>query len=367
MSNDDKEKRILFAGGGTAGHLMPAINIAREMMRIDSKIKPLFIGKKNGMEKNIVNNFMFDIEEIDVIGMKRSLPGMLRFILKWRSGYNQARAILIRFNPDAVIGTGGYISAPIVKAANKMGKPIFLQEQNSLPGLASRSLGRYAQLIFTAYESAHKYFDSDKCLLTGNPIRTDILNADPEKSYKEFDLNKSKKTLCVLGGSSGAKGINSAVLRLIKKQSLPEDWQIIWQTGAAEFDFIKLEISGIKFNGIIRKFIYEMPAAYKIADLVISRAGAMALSEITAAGLPSVLIPYPHATGDHQTLNAKSLVEINAAIVIQEKDIDERFVKVMADLFKDKNKLTEMAKKSKSLGKPMAAEIIATAILERLK
>jgi len=204
-------------------------------------------------------------------------------------------------------------------------------------------------------------------MLAGNPIRTDILDGDTEKSYNEFDLNKSKKTLLVLGGSSGAKGINSAVLKLISNRSLPEDWQIIWQTGAAEFDFIKSEVSGIKFEGIIRKFIYEMPAAYKIADLVISRAGAMALSEIAAAGLPSVLVPYPHATGDHQTLNAKSLAETSAAIVIQEKDIDERFIKVMAGLFNDKSKLTEMAKKSKSFGKPMAAETIASIILERLK
>ncbi len=366
MKNDEESKRILFAGGGTAGHLMPAINIAKEMMRLDSKIKPLFVGKKNGMERKIVNRFGFEIAEIDAIGMKRSVVGVLRFILKWRSGYNQAVRILNDFRPVAVVGTGGYISAQVVKAAHKMKKPVFLQEQNSLPGLASRSMGRYGELIFTAYESANKYFNSEKCMLTGNPVRTDIHDASSESSYREFNLDKNKKTLLALGGSSGARGINSAVSKLLEGGHLPNNWQIIWQTGQDEFDKIKSTFAEGNFSGTFLEFIDNMPGAYKVADLVVSRAGAMAISEITAAELPSVLIPYPHATGDHQTLNAKALVENNAAILIQEKEIEAKFINIMANLFDDSDRIKELAENSGRLGKPNAAKIIAGTILERL-
>jgi UDP-N-acetylglucosamine--N-acetylmuramyl-(pentapeptide) pyrophosphoryl-undecaprenol N-acetylglucosamine transferase len=366
MTGERIKKRILFAGGGTAGHLMPAINIAREIVAINKGIVPHFVGKRNGVERKIVENHGFDIDEIDVIGMKRTITGIIKFVAKWFAGYKQAQNIISGISPVAVIGTGGYLSAPVVKAAHRKRIPIFLQEQNSLPGLATRTLSKYALIIFTAYESAAKYLDRAKCLLVGNPVRTVITGANRSESYKQFDLDPQMNTLLVLGGSSGAKAINLAVLNLIQGDGLPDNWQIIWQTGESDYEFIKSSIT--RHDRMIKTiaFIDDMPAAYAVTDLVISRAGAMALSEITAVGLPSVLIPYPYATGDHQTLNAKALEESEAAIVIPEKETDNSLEGVLNDLFNSAAKRRSMSDNARRMGKPEAAKIIARTILEKI-
>ena len=366
MKGEKKQKRILFAGGGTAGHLMPAINIAREIVALNKEIEPRFVGKKNGMESRIVKGYGFEIDEIDVIGMRRTITGILKFAVKWFTGYSQAKNIINDISPVAVIGTGGYISAPVVKAAHRKNIPIFLQEQNSLPGLASRTLSKYALVIFTAYESAGKYLGRAKCMLIGNPVRTDITSANRTDSSKQFDIDPQKNTLLVLGGSSGAKGINSAILNHIKGNRIPDNWQIIWQTGISDYEFIISSLSPDEGRIKIIAFIDDMPAAYAVSDLVISRAGAMALSEIAVAGLPSVLIPYPYATGDHQSLNAEFLEDSGAAIIIREKEIDDRFKDVINDLFNNTQKRRLMSENAHRLGKPEAAGIIAKTILEKI-
>ncbi|UCE65003.1 MAG: undecaprenyldiphospho-muramoylpentapeptide beta-N-acetylglucosaminyltransferase [Candidatus Zixiibacteriota bacterium] len=366
MISDKNRKRILFAGGGTAGHLMPAINIAREIGALNKEIEPHFVGKKSGMESRIVKSYGFEIDEIDVIGMRRTITGIMKFAVKWLTGYGQAKNIVNNISPIAVVGTGGYISAPVVKAAHRKGIPIFLQEQNSLPGLASRTLSKYALVIFTAYESAGKYLGRAKCMLIGNPVRTDITRADRAESYKQLDLNPQMNTLLVLGGSSGAKTINSSLLNLIEGNRIPDNWQIIWQTGISDYELIESSLSPDECRIRVIAFIDDMPAAYAVSNLVISRAGAMAISEIIAAGLPSVLIPYPHATGDHQSLNAKFLEDSGAAIIIREKEIGNRFKDVINDLFNNTQKRKLMSENARRLGKPEAARRIAETILEKI-
>lgn len=344
---------------------MPAINIAIEMAILKDEISPCFIGRKNGMEREIVEKFGFEIKEIDIIGMKRNIAGIIKFALKWFTGYSQAKKAVNEFSPLAVVGTGGYVSAPVIRAAHKRGLPVFLQEQNSLPGLASRTLGKYARVIFTAYESAGKYLKSEKCRLVGNPIRKDIADTNRAESYGTLGLDPRKNTLLVLGGSSGAKGINDAIMMLVKNKGIPDNWQVLWQTGKKEYETIN---SAVPSAGDIKimDFIYDMPAAYAVADLVVSRAGAMAISEITAAGLPSILVPFPYATGDHQTLNAKSLEESGAAVVIKESEIKERFEEAVSSLIADSDARKMMSEKSRQLGRPDAARTIAKSILEEI-
>ena len=358
--------RVLLAGGGTAGHLMPAINIALQMTKIDETVEPLFIGKKDGMEAAIVTKFGFAIREIDVVGLKRNPAGLVRFLLNWRKGSNQAMKIIKEFDPAVLVGTGGYVSAPVVRAANKRNIPIFLQEQNSLPGLATRSLGNKATAIFTAYESAANYLPHEKCRLVGNPLRPDILDADRQTAVREFGIKPSRKTLLILGGSSGAQAINRAVLKLVTTDCIPPNWQILWQTGAKDFEKIKSLVTREKFNGQMQPFIFNMPGAYAVADLLISRAGAMALAEIAVWGLPSILIPFPFATGDHQTLNARQFEKAGAAIVVPESEIETRLSLSMDGLLNNDGKRSNMAREARKLAKPDASKIIAETILGKI-
>ncbi|OGC94882.1 MAG: undecaprenyldiphospho-muramoylpentapeptide beta-N-acetylglucosaminyltransferase [candidate division Zixibacteria bacterium RBG_16_53_22] len=358
--------RVLFAGGGTGGHLMPAINIAIELRRQDSQLQALFVGRKDGMEKAIVEKFGFEIREIEIAGLKRNPLGIVRFIHKWRKGLSQAKRIMAEFKPALVVGTGGYVSAPAVRAARKAGIPVFLQEQNSLPGLATRTLSRYAERVFIAYENATRYIDKGKCQLVGNPVRPDLLDADRDKSYAEFGLDYAKKTLLVVGGSSGARGVNYSMLDIIRSNKITDSWQVLWQTGQKDYIDISQALAELRFSGKHLAFIFNMPAAYAVADLIVCRAGAMTLAEIAVWGLPSILIPYPYATGDHQTRNAMAFAASGAAIVIPESEMVERLPVVLSELMTDDQKRKSMAAAARAQAKPDAAGIIAKSILERI-
>jgi UDP-N-acetylglucosamine--N-acetylmuramyl-(pentapeptide) pyrophosphoryl-undecaprenol N-acetylglucosamine transferase len=361
------QKRILFAGGGTAGHLVPAINIALAMKSIDRAMTTLFIGKRSGIEKQMVEKLGFDIREIDAVGMRRTPAGFLKFLLTWRKSYRQMVGIMKEFDPVAVVGTGGYVSAPAVRAAHKLNIPIYIQEQNSLPGLTTRMASRYAKIVFTAYETAAGYLDADKCQLVGNPIRQDLLGRNREEAYLQFDLDSQKDTLLVLGGSSGAESVNAIVSALVSEGFFPENWQILWQTGHRNYPDISRLIPANGLNGAIVPFIDDMPAAYAIAGLALSRAGAMALSEISATGLPAVLIPYPYATGDHQTLNAKKYEDAGAAIIVPEKEMERSLRETLNRLLEDDNLRKKMSVAAGKMGRPDAAEVIARTILDRIK
>jgi UDP-N-acetylglucosamine--N-acetylmuramyl-(pentapeptide) pyrophosphoryl-undecaprenol N-acetylglucosamine transferase len=360
------QKKILFAGGGTAGHLMPAINIALAMRRIDDATTPLFIGRRNGIEREMVERFGFDIMEIDVVGMRRTPVGFLKFILNWRRGYAQTVRIMEEFEPMAVVGTGGYVSAPAIRAAHKLNIPIYIQEQNSLPGLATRIGHRYADIVFTAYEAAERYLDAGKCQLVGNPIRQDIIGGNKDSAYRQFDLDPGKNTLLIMGGSSGAESINRIVAEMVLERFFPDNWQILWQAGRRNYSDISGSMPADNLNGAVVPFIDDMPAAYAIADLVLSRAGAMALSEISATGLPAVLIPYPYATGDHQTTNAKRYEDAGAAIIVPEKQLNNRLRNTLNYIMADDDLRMKMSEAARKAGRPDAAEIIARTILDRI-
>ena len=360
------QKRVLFAGGGTGGHLMPAINIALELRRQDSQSQALFVGRKDGMEKAIVEKFGFEIREIEIAGLKRNPLGILRFIRKWRKGLSQAKRIVAEYKPALVVGTGGYVSAPAVRAARKARTPVFLQEQNSLPGLATRTLSKMAEKVFIAYENATKYIDKEKCLIVGNPVRPDLLDAVRDKSFGEFGLDPVKKTLLVIGGSSGARGVNYFMLDIVRSGKIQDTWQILWQTGQKDYIDISEALTGVRFSGKHLAFIFNMPAAYAVADLIVCRAGAMTLAEIAVWGLPSILIPYPYATGDHQTLNARAFAASGAAIVMPESEMVEKLPAVMLELMAGDRKRKSMATAARAQARPDAARIIARTILERV-
>jgi UDP-N-acetylglucosamine--N-acetylmuramyl-(pentapeptide) pyrophosphoryl-undecaprenol N-acetylglucosamine transferase len=345
---------------------MPAINIALELKRLDNSSQALFIGKKDGMERTVVEKFGFEVREIEIAGLKRNPLGVLRFIWNWRKGLFQARRVISEYKPTIVVGTGGYVSAPAVRAARKARIPVFLQEQNSLPGLATRTLSKMAEKVFISYQEATKYIAKEKCLLVGNPVRPDLLEANRAGSISEFGLDPNRKTLLVLGGSSGARGVNYPILDIIRSGKIPESWQVLWQTGQKDYIDISDALAGAKFNGKHLAFIFNMPAAYAVADLVVCRAGAMTLAEIAVWGLPSILIPYPFATGDHQTLNARAFASGGAAIVIPESEIVENLPATMADLMAADYKRKSMAAESKKSARPDAANIIAKSILERI-
>jgi UDP-N-acetylglucosamine--N-acetylmuramyl-(pentapeptide) pyrophosphoryl-undecaprenol N-acetylglucosamine transferase len=358
--------KVLFAGGGTGGHLMPAINIALALKRKDEELQALFVGKRGGMEAAIVERFSFKISEIEVVALKRNLGGAVKFILNWNKGLKQALNIIDDFHPQVMVGTGGYVSAPVVRAAHKRGISIFMQEQNSFPGLATRTLSKMAESVFIAYEGAAHFLPKEKCRLIGNPIRPDLLNADKEAAFAEFRLDRSKKTLLVVGGSSGARGINSAVVDIVNGGSIPSDWQLLWQIGQKEFEKMTGIIDKEKFCGRTLPFIDNMPGAYAVADLIVSRSGAMALAEIAACALPSILIPYPSAAGDHQSLNAGEFSRTGAAMVIPESEVGKRFAIELEGLFLNEEKRGSMARAAGKLARPGAADIIADTILEKI-
>lgn len=362
----DNRKKVLFAGGGTAGHLMPAINIALSLEKLTAGVETMFVGRSGGMEAEIVRKFGFKLREIEAVGLRRNPAGLVRFLSKWNTSMKQAVEIVRDFGPSLVVGTGGYVSAPVVRAAHKMGKPVYLQEQNSLPGLATRSLGNIAETIFTAYENASRYLPAPKCRLVGNPVRPDLLKATRVASLAEFGLKSDRKTLLVVGGSSGARGINNVMLDLVNSRSIPDDWQLLWQVGQKDFVEIDASIPRDKFRGRYLAFIDNMPGAYSVADLIVSRAGAMALAEIAAWGLPAILIPYPHATGDHQTINARQFEDRGGAVVIPEAETYLRLPIVLQDLLVNENLRTELARSCKSLARPDAANIIAKTIMDRI-
>jgi UDP-N-acetylglucosamine--N-acetylmuramyl-(pentapeptide) pyrophosphoryl-undecaprenol N-acetylglucosamine transferase len=245
--------------------------------------------------------------------------------------------------------------------------PIYIQEQNSLPGLTTRIGNRYAEIVFTAYETATKYLDTDKCQLVGNPIRQDLLGGNRESAYLQYNLDPQKNTLLILGGSSGAESINEIIGSMVLDGFFPKSWQILWQTGRRNYSDISRSVPADSLNGAMVPFIDDMPAAYAITDLVLSRAGAMALSEISAIGLPAILIPYPYATGDHQTLNAKKFEDAGAAIIVPENQMNKRLRNTLKYLIAGDDLRKKMSDAARKMGRPDAAKVIARTILDKIK
>ena len=363
-----KQLTVLIAGGGTGGHLYPAIAIGETMHTRYPNIKVHYIGSKFGIEATVLPVKALPHTLLPIRGLQRgySLQSFFRnLLLPWRlyKSMRIAKKTIKQLDPHIIVGTGGYASAIPLKIAVKQNIPIVLQEQNSHPGITTKYFAEEAKQICIAFEAAKDELNSNT-ILTGNPIRTNIQNGDRKKSGLLFDLNPDQKTIFLFGGSQGSAFLNKIMNGCISMFN-SEKIQILWQTGQIQYEQFKhLNSSIVK----VRPFIHNMPEAYAISDLIISRAGALTLSEITACGKPSILVPFPHSAGDHQTKNAESITKVNAAILLSEKELTARklFRSAIGILYDD-NKLESMSNNSRKLGVPDATNKIIDQILEVAK
>lgn len=358
--------RFILSGGGTGGHIYPAIAIANELKRRHPDAEFLFVGAKDRMEMEKVPQAGYKIEGLWITGIQRKLTlKNLLFPIKLISSLMKANSIVSKFKPHAVIGTGGFASGPLLKMATVKGIPCVLQEQNSFAGITNKLLKDKVEKICVAYDGMEQFFPKDKIIKTGNPVRSDLveLKATKSEALNYFELDASKKTLLVLGGSLGARRINQLVadhLAYFEELGL----QVIWQCGKGYYDTYKANKSEtIK----VHAFLNTMDKAYVAADFIISRAGAGAVSELCLVGKPIFFIPSPVVAEDHQTKNALSLVGHNAAIMIRESDLDEKFKMEFEAVFNSLEKQKELSKNSKALALPNATADICDEIEKLLK
>lgn len=344
--------KVAFAGGGTGGHVFPALNMA-EVLKKEFDAEIIFFGTERGLENKKVPERGYTLVRIPVAGFQRKITlKNVSFPWKLFKSMQICKNKLKDFKPDLVIGTGGYVMGPVLKSAQKLGIPTVLQEQNSFPGVTTRLLARKADLVFLAYEQAKDFLQtSARVLVTGNPLVTNLTLDSQENLFTQFKLNPQKKVLLVFGGSQGAANINQALRQVLAKVKLPQNYQLLWQTGNSEIDLIRDFIRTQNLTDIEAvPFINGMERAYAIADLVLCRAGAMTLSELMAAGLPAILVPYPHAAADHQYKNAKALAEAKAAMIIRDDaQLTENLQKTLTALLADEKKQNSMAQKMAAL------------------
>ena len=360
-------QRVIISGGGTGGHIYPAIAIANALQEQNPTIEILFVGAEGKMEMEKVPKAGYQIIGLPIVGINRSNPlKNLLFPFKLASSFNKAMQIIKDFNPDIAIGVGGYASGPLLLAASLKNIPIFIQEQNSFAGITNKFLAKKAKKIFVAYPNMERFFPKEKINWLGNPVRKDLIQLDgkKEKAVDLFKLSANKPCLLVIGGSQGARSINKAIAENISKIA-SSNIQLIWQTGVS-FEKEAKEIVNKHSNleAYVSAFIYEMDLAYAAADLVCSRAGALSVSEICLAGKPSILVPFPAAAEDHQTENAKSLVQEHAAILIKDADAHKELVDDALKLIHQSEQLEKIGQAAKKLGKPNAAKEIAQKIIQ---
>lgn len=360
--------KVLLAAGGTGGHVYPAIAIADALADTGKNVEINFVGTRERMEWSAVPQAGYDIHPVWVSGFHRRLTFKnLLFPVKLMVSLVQCYFLLRRLKPDVVVSCGGFASGPVGWVAGKKKIPLVLQEQNSFPGVTTRKLAPFAEKIFIAFEEAEKYFPEDKTELCGNPIRKKITKGDRTQALADlnFEVNGKKKTLLIIGGSGGAKTINDAVYNNLKKLHDDLNLQILWQCGDVYYDDLHSKIDEQQYKKVrLFPFLFEMPHAYAAADLVISRAGALSCAELMLTGKPSVLIPSPSVAGDHQTKNAKSMVQTGAALLLKDKEAEESLYDVVREAITDDAKLKNMSEAAKKLSRPDAANVIARQIIE---
>jgi len=348
---------IVIAGGGTGGHLFPALAIAGELGKRFDDVKITFVGTAKGIEAKIVPKEGYDLRFIRSEGLvgKNAYRTALSF-LKVPLSLKDSYMILKDLNPDLVFGVGGYSSGPVLMCAKLMGIPTMIHEQNSLPGLANRVLGKFVDTIAVTYHESINYFSREKTYLTGNPVRDEILKGEKERGCKTFSLDRDLFTIFIFGGSSGATHINKAVGEsLVYLEPFRDSIQFLHQTGERDYDAVAEIYRSREFKGTVLPFAYEMADAYKVADLIISRAGATTLAELTATGKAAILVPYPYAAGNHQEVNARKLLDIGAARMILDRDLNGKTLSdLIRNMLEDPDAIAEMEQTSKSLGSPDA-------------
>ncbi|HET9277489.1 MAG TPA: undecaprenyldiphospho-muramoylpentapeptide beta-N-acetylglucosaminyltransferase [Flavitalea sp.] len=363
----ERGRRVIIAGGGTGGHIFPAIAIANALIRNAPDIEVLFVGAKGKMEMEKVPQAGFHIRGIDIEGFNRSsLIKNIWLPFKIIKSIFQVRKIVRSFKPDAVIGVGGYSSFPVLRFAQAKRIPTFIHEANSYAGKTNILLGKKATKVFVATDGMEKFFPSQKTMITGNPVRAALLTpVNRDESLAHFGLNPVKRTVLASGGSLGAKGINEAIESGIDEFE-KNDVQLIWQTGKPFADKAKVVTAGRK-NIWTNDFITKMEFAYGAADIVISRAGAMAIAELCVVKKPVVFVPFPFAAENHQTVNAQNLVAKNAGLMIRDDEAKEKLVNTAMDLIKNEKRQEELKANIGKLAITDADEVVAKEILEVIK
>ncbi|WP_033829304.1 undecaprenyldiphospho-muramoylpentapeptide beta-N-acetylglucosaminyltransferase [Bacillus andreraoultii] len=362
--------RIVISGGGTGGHIYPAIAFIKNVMAKDPTTEVLYIGTENGLESNIVPRNHIPFETIEITGFKRKLSfDNVKTIIRFLKGVSRSKKILKKFNPDIVIGTGGYVCGPVVYAAHQLKIPSIIHEQNSIPGLTNKFLSKYVTKIAISFEEAKEYFPKEKVVMTGNPRATEVLGNDGIKGKQSVGLSLTKKTVLIFGGSRGARPINEAVLSILDDFA-NRDYQILYITGEVHFEAVKKEVerAGNPNNVVIVPFLHNMPEVLAGVDLIVSRAGATSIAEFTSLGIPSILIPSPYVTNNHQEKNARSLERNEAAIVILEKDlVGGKLLHAIDEILFDQNKLQTMHLNAKKIGIQNASDRLYQLCLDAIK
>ncbi len=361
-----------MSGGGTGGHIFPAVAIAQEIQKRFPDAEFLFIGANGKMEMEKVPQAGFKIEGLNIAGFDRgNLLKNIGLPFKIISSLIKARKIIKDFKPDFAVGTGGFASGPALYIAAKMGIPTFIQEQNSLPGKTNVFNAKKAKAVFTAYPDMQNFFHGTKTYFLGNPIRQNIIAdlIDKDLAKEKLGLDKNKLTILSVGGSLGSRTLNNGWKDNLDKLK-EKDYQLIWQTGKTDFKQIinDVSLSGVEASEIqIKEFISDMALAYSAADVIVSRAGAIAISELAVARKPVLLVPFPFAAEDHQTKNALTLVEKNAARMVKDSEMKDKFWKTLSEICENENLRKEMSENLEFFAKPRAAEGIVDEIFKVIK
>lgn len=359
--------KFILSGGGTGGHIYPAIAIANELKQRFPDSEILFVGASNKMEMQKVPQAGYKIIGLWISGIQRKLTlDNAMFPLKLAQSLVKSRGIVKQFQPDVVIGTGGFASGPLLRAASSLGVPTVIQEQNSYPGITNKWLAKKAIKICVAYSGMERFFPANKIVFTGNPVRDNLIATDnrKEEATNVFNLNSDKKTVLVLGGSLGSRRIN----QLIHKELtwlIAQDVQVIWQCGKLYFD--EYRFHGDKEGVQVLSFIDRMDLAYAAADIVISRSGASSVSELCIVGKPVLFIPSPNVAEDHQAKNAKAITDNDGALMLKESQLDTQFQPVFSELLESKERRKELAANIKKLARPNATNDIVEEIIKLIK
>lgn len=365
-----KNKHIIISGGGTGGHIFPALAIADALKKKYPDAEILFVGAEGRMEMEKVPASGYKIIGLPITGLQRkNMFKNIQFLINLYKSIQKSKKIITEFKPDIVIGVGGYASFAVLRIATKKGIPTVIQEQNSYAGVTNKMLAKKVNSICVAYDNMGKYFPPEKIIKTGNPVRKDILDIQSKKqqAYEYFNLEQGKKVVLMIGGSLGAGTLNKSALKHIKELS-DANIQFIWQTGKHYYNNVKQESDKFGNKDIkVYDFISKMDLAYAAADIIISRAGALSISELCLVGKPIILVPSPNVAEDHQTKNAMALVNQNAAIIVNDKNAEEQLIKELIQLLSNNQLSNELASNCKKLGIADSTDRIINVISKTIK
>jgi len=363
-------KRVIISGGGTGGHIYPAIAIANALQHREPDTEILFVGALGKMEMEKVPRAGYNIVGLPIAGIKRSLSlENLTLPFKMFRSLMKAKEVIKDFKPDVAVGVGGFASGPLLMMASMAGIPTLIQEQNSYAGVTNKFLSKRAAKICVAYPGMEAFFPKEKITMLGNPVRSDITYVHLKRAaaLEHFALNEGLKTLFVMGGSLGARSINESITEGLGRL-VEAGYQVLWQTGKNEIDKAKAAVEKLGTDRVKAfDFIYTMDLAYAVADVVVSRAGALSVSELCLAAKPAILVPFPHASEDHQTKNAMNLVDSNAAILVKDSEARERLVDQALALLDDVTRQRELQMNINKLARPSAADDIAAEVFKLIQ